>query len=261
MLAMGDILRESVVGPSGVHSVRGLPVRGLYGLPGAATLPAVTSVQEAFPYNTNSTLQLVADHGDAPPDYGARLPCRRTRGPRRWRYNDGPSARATTTAWCRITTTAGWNALSRSSITHATSNSRGYTRRRSAKAGTGTSANSTTSSAAGNWPQSTITGPATRSTCTPPGLDVPAGFAPNIRPDILSGVPTDPGRRALQRRFANGTPYLNPAAFQNVPSTGERCAIASRDGATHYRRAARTAFVVRAVPDGQEVPDSRSGRP
>ena len=134
-------------------------------------------------------------------------------------YNDavGP---ATTMGWCRITTTASSNALSRSSITRAASNSRGYTRRRSAKAGTGISAK--LNYVLGGWELSAIHNYRSGDPLYvySSGLNVPGGFAPNIRPDIISGVPLTLGGAPTNVDLSHGTPYINPAAFQNVPSTG-----------------------------------------
>ena len=51
------------------------------------------------------------------------------------------------------------------------------------------------------------------------GFSIPVGFAPNIRPDVVS-IEADT-RRALPSHtdFTVGTPYLNPAAFAPPPTT------------------------------------------
>jgi hypothetical protein len=54
---------------------------------------------------------------------------------------------------------------------------------------------------------------------TSSGLNVPAGFSGAIRPDVLSGVPLTLGPMPSHVDYANPTPYLNPAAFKNVPTT------------------------------------------
>jgi len=51
------------------------------------------------------------------------------------------------------------------------------------------------------------------------GLNIPAGFAPNIRPDVVAGQSQTLGGAPTQTDFFNGTPYLNPAAFSPPPTT------------------------------------------
>jgi hypothetical protein len=51
------------------------------------------------------------------------------------------------------------------------------------------------------------------------GLNVPVGFSGSIRPDILSGVPLTLGPMPSHVDYSNPTPYLNPNAFANVPTT------------------------------------------
>ncbi len=50
------------------------------------------------------------------------------------------------------------------------------------------------------------------------GLSIPVGFAPNIRPDVVSSDVTLGGAPS-KTDFSNGTPYLNPAAFTPPPTT------------------------------------------
>lgn len=50
------------------------------------------------------------------------------------------------------------------------------------------------------------------------GLNIPAGFAPGIRPDVLGGNQTL-GGAPTTTDFSNGAPYLNPAAFSPPPTT------------------------------------------
>jgi hypothetical protein len=50
------------------------------------------------------------------------------------------------------------------------------------------------------------------------GFIVPVGFAPNIRPDVLSGSQTLTGAPS-KTDFTNASPYLDPAAFAPPPST------------------------------------------
>jgi hypothetical protein len=52
------------------------------------------------------------------------------------------------------------------------------------------------------------------------GLNVPDGFSGTIRPDIISGQPLTLGSMPSRVDFFNPQPYLNPAAFANVPTTG-----------------------------------------
>lgn len=49
------------------------------------------------------------------------------------------------------------------------------------------------------------------------GLNYPDGFTGYIRPDILTGVPLTLISMPKHVDVNTGTPYLNPAAFQNVP--------------------------------------------
>ena len=51
------------------------------------------------------------------------------------------------------------------------------------------------------------------------GLNIPAGFAYGIRPDLLTGVPETLGGAPSRVDVVNGTPYLNPAAFAPTPVT------------------------------------------
>jgi len=51
------------------------------------------------------------------------------------------------------------------------------------------------------------------------GLNVPVGFSPNIRPDIITGQQQTVGGAPSKTDFSTGTPYLNPAAFAPVPAT------------------------------------------
>ena len=50
------------------------------------------------------------------------------------------------------------------------------------------------------------------------GYSIPVGFAPGIRPDVLSGNQTLGGAPA-KTDFRNGVPYLNPKAFAPQPTT------------------------------------------
>lgn len=50
------------------------------------------------------------------------------------------------------------------------------------------------------------------------GLNTPVGFG-TIRPDIVAGQPLTLGGAPKTADLSNGTPYINPAAFQNVPMT------------------------------------------
>ncbi|MEO8659086.1 MAG: TonB-dependent receptor [Bryobacteraceae bacterium] len=50
------------------------------------------------------------------------------------------------------------------------------------------------------------------------GYNIPAGFAPGIRPDVISSQETL-GGAPTHTDFSNGTPYLNPAAFAVQPLT------------------------------------------
>lgn len=50
------------------------------------------------------------------------------------------------------------------------------------------------------------------------GLNTPAGFG-SIRPDVILGQPLTLGGAPSSADYNNGTPYINPAAFQNVPMT------------------------------------------
>ncbi len=50
------------------------------------------------------------------------------------------------------------------------------------------------------------------------GLNTPPGFAPNIRPDVVSSQETLGGSPS-KVDYYNGTPYLNPAAFVSSPIT------------------------------------------
>jgi len=50
------------------------------------------------------------------------------------------------------------------------------------------------------------------------GLNVPVGFAPNIRPDVVSSNVTL-GGASSNTDFTVGTPYVNPAAFAPPPKT------------------------------------------
>ncbi|MGE5648223.1 MAG: TonB-dependent receptor domain-containing protein [Acidobacteriota bacterium] len=52
------------------------------------------------------------------------------------------------------------------------------------------------------------------------GLWTPDGFSGYIRPDIISGVPLTLSSLPSHVDYFNPTPYLNPAAFENVPMTG-----------------------------------------
>ncbi|MBI1790649.1 MAG: TonB-dependent receptor [Acidobacteria bacterium] len=52
------------------------------------------------------------------------------------------------------------------------------------------------------------------------GYNIPVGFAPGIRPDVLSGKQTLGGAPS-KTDFSKGVPYLNPAAFAPQPSTGD----------------------------------------
>jgi len=52
------------------------------------------------------------------------------------------------------------------------------------------------------------------------GLSTPDGFSGSIRPDVISGVPLTLGSMPSHVDFFNPQPYLNPAAFANVPTTG-----------------------------------------
>jgi carboxypeptidase family protein len=49
-------------------------------------------------------------------------------------------------------------------------------------------------------------------------LTIPDGFAPGIRPDIVPGQPLTLGGAPTKVEVSTGTPYLNPAAFQSVPT-------------------------------------------
>ena len=51
------------------------------------------------------------------------------------------------------------------------------------------------------------------------GLNTPAGFAQNIRPDVISGVTQTLGGIPSKVDVQNPTPYLNPAAFVLSPLT------------------------------------------
>ncbi|PYT24164.1 MAG: hypothetical protein DMG57_29580 [Acidobacteria bacterium] len=51
------------------------------------------------------------------------------------------------------------------------------------------------------------------------GLNTPDGFSSSIRPDVLTGVPLTLGPLPGHVDFFNPQPYLNPAAFANVPTT------------------------------------------
>jgi hypothetical protein len=51
------------------------------------------------------------------------------------------------------------------------------------------------------------------------GLNIPVGFAFGIRPDLLTGVPATLGGAPTKVDVVNGTPYLNPAAFTPPPVT------------------------------------------
>jgi hypothetical protein len=50
------------------------------------------------------------------------------------------------------------------------------------------------------------------------GFNLPVGFAPNIRPDVVSSNETLGGAPS-HTDFSEGTPYLNPAAFAVQPTT------------------------------------------
>jgi hypothetical protein len=50
-------------------------------------------------------------------------------------------------------------------------------------------------------------------------LNIPDGFSPYIRPDVVSGKPLTLGPLPDHVDFFNPTPYLNPAAFAPVPQT------------------------------------------
>jgi hypothetical protein len=50
------------------------------------------------------------------------------------------------------------------------------------------------------------------------GYNIPVGFAPGIRPDVVSSQETLGGAPS-KTDFSNGTPYLNPAAFAVQPLT------------------------------------------
>jgi hypothetical protein len=52
------------------------------------------------------------------------------------------------------------------------------------------------------------------------GLNIPDGFSGSIRPDIISGKPLTLGPLPDHVDYFNPTPYLNPAAFAPVPTTG-----------------------------------------
>src|SRR5258708_1889873 len=51
------------------------------------------------------------------------------------------------------------------------------------------------------------------------GLNVPAGFAPNIRPDVITGQKGTLGGVPSHVDAVNPTQYLNPAAFTSSPLT------------------------------------------
>jgi hypothetical protein len=51
------------------------------------------------------------------------------------------------------------------------------------------------------------------------GLNVPAGFAPNIRPDVIAGQKPTVGGVPSNVDVQNPAPYLNPAAFVPSPMT------------------------------------------
>jgi len=57
------------------------------------------------------------------------------------------------------------------------------------------------------------------------GNNIPPGFAPGIRPDVLSSDETVGGVPGTLD-FFNGTPYLNPAAFAHSPVTGNGTPLA-----------------------------------
>src|SRR6185295_3609882 len=50
------------------------------------------------------------------------------------------------------------------------------------------------------------------------GFNLPVGFAPGIRPDVLSANQTLGGAPS-KTDFSVGSPYLNPAAFSPPPTT------------------------------------------
>lgn len=52
------------------------------------------------------------------------------------------------------------------------------------------------------------------------GLNTPDGFSSSIRPDIIAGVPLTVGPMPDRVDFFNPQTYLNPAAFQQAPTTG-----------------------------------------
>jgi hypothetical protein len=51
------------------------------------------------------------------------------------------------------------------------------------------------------------------------GLNIPAGFAFGVRPDLPTGVPATLGGAPTKVDVVNGTPYLNPEAFPPPPVT------------------------------------------
>ena len=62
------------------------------------------------------------------------------------------------------------------------------------------------------------------------GFSIPVGFAPNIRPDVVSSA-GHARRCAIQDGLRVGTPYLNPGCIRASANNTERRTVATGDGA------------------------------